>query len=554
MQRKSLIEALRLTRRLLLFLAPHRRGVGLLIVLVALSALVPLAPPLLIGKVFDQAVLDASKAPEERTRLLVSYGAAILLLELVVLALTMAKDYRSQAFNELIIYDARAALFDKAQRLSPAFHDRMPTGALLSRVLDETRELGGLVRSALSTILLSPITFAGVIVMMLLMNPLLTAFALLPAPLMYLTLYQFVMRIRAAMSRLKQTEEKMSAFVVERMSAVATVQVLGQESAETERFRERQRERLKASLDMAQATARYYPMLNFLMSASVLVALLYGGFLSIDRNITGGQIVSFLAYLAYAQAPLMELTRAHHILQGLALSSERIFEILDAPQSVPDGRDEAPEAHSLELRGVTFAYPGGPRVISELSHTFSGTVGITGPSGCGKSTLAKLLVRLYDPDAGEIRFGDRNVRDLTLASLRRRVTLVPQDDVLFDDTVLNNLMYGSGSLDARSVAEKLGADEFIRRLPNGYETVVGERGHRLSLGERQRLFIARAVLRNPCALILDEATSGLDSENEQRVLSAVRELLPHALIIIISHRSSALSKCDRVLELNAARP
>lgn len=553
MQRKPLIQAFRLTRRLLIFLAPHRRGLGLLLVLVALAALVPLVPPLLIGKAFDEAVLDASRTPEERSRLLISYGAAILLLELAAMAFTMAKDYRSQAFNEMIISDARAALFDKAQRLSLAFHDRMPTGALLSRILDETRELGGLVRSALSTILLSPITFIGVVAMMLLMNPLLTALALLPAPLMYLTLYQFVRRIRAALGRLRQSEEQLSAFVVERMSAVATVQILGQERGEAERFRRHQRERLQAGLDTAEATARYYPMLNFLMSASALVALLYGGFLAIDRDITGGRIVSFLAYLAYAQGPLMELTRAHHILQGLALASERIFEILDAPQSVPDGPHEAPEAYTIELHGVAFGYPGGPRVISELSYTFSGTVGVTGPSGCGKSTLAKLLVRLYDPDAGEIRFGGKDLRELTLESLRRRVTLVPQDDVLFDDTVMNNLRYGAPGADARSVAEKLGADEFIRRLPNGYETVVGERGHRLSLGERQRLFIARAALRQPCVLILDEATSGLDSETEQSVLGALRELLPRALIIVVSHRPSALSKCDRILQLSAAK-
>lgn len=554
---KSFQEAARRVWRLARQANPSAADIAVISLVAALAAAGRLALPWLLGLAFDRSILSQASLPSERFELLLVFAGSIFLVACALFLLGYLQNVLVAAFDEKALRTLRQSIFWQLQRLSKSYYDRTPQGVLLSRLLEETEDVSYLARSAVSTVVMAPVSLALVLAVLVYLHPLLTLLAALPVLLIAPALYAYLRRSGQATDALKGAVERLTAFASEKISGMKVVQLCGQEESEARRFAERQQDRQQASIALARAAARYFPLVTLLAASSLVIVLLYGGQLSLEGRLTGGQLVSFLAYLVFLPAPLGQLSQSQQLLQTVSLSAKRIFEILDIAPEIQDREDAVelgPEVNSLEIRDLAFAYAGGKDVLKGVSLAAHAgeRIGIRGPSGSGKSTLAALVVRFYDPHQGEIRFDGRDLRDLRLGSLRGAVALVMQDDVLFSGSLRDNLRYGAprASLDEQHRAVRAAdLEEFVSSLPAGLNTPVGERGVGLSAGERQRLCLARALLREPAVLVLDEATSALDPQTEGRVLENVSAFLPESLIVIFSHRVSALKNCNRIFAL-----
>ena len=566
----------RLMRRLLVYVRPYRRLVTGAIVLLFVDGAVQLAGPLLTRHVIDVAI-PARDAGAVR--------AAALLFGLA-LAIQFACNYGETVLTGLlgqnVMRDMRRDIFAHLQRLSIPFFDRNPVGRLITRVTSDVEALNELFTSGVVAGLGDLFTLVAISAMMLVVDWRLALAAFAVIPFVYLVSHLFRMRVRDAYREIRTRLARINAFLQERVGGMRVVQLFGRERSEAERFDALNRDHLRAHLKSITVYALYFPAIEVLTSVA-LASLIVASARRVEVDtLTIGTVAAFLQLVRRFFQPLQDLSDKFNTLQQAMASSERVFRLLDT-EAVGDGTPGeprvgaplggAPTAHrppptaqgvTVEFDDVWFHYGAAPEAGHEPEWVLRGvsftvrpgeTVALVGHTGAGKTTIVNLLMRFYDPQRGHIRVDGVDVRDMTLDALRSRIAYVQQDIFLFAGDVLGNIRLSHALTDAQVVAaaERVGADRVIRRLPGGYAHELGERGASISVGERQLLAFARAIAAEPALLVLDEATSAVDSEVEAEIQAALAILMRGRTTIAVAHRLSTIVGADEILVMHHGR-
>jgi ATP-binding cassette subfamily B protein len=559
-------------KRIFTFAKPYRLSIWIFLFTVVIDAALIVATPLLLRQLIDEGVIPKDGALV--TRLAIYVG----LLAVADAAMSMLGRYFSSRIGEGLIYDLRSLVFGHVQRQSIAFFTRTQTGALISRINSDvmgaqqafTATLSGLVSNVVSLVLV------GVTMMILSWQITIFSLILLPA---FLIPTKWVGRKLQELTRDSfNTNAEMSSTMTERfnVSGAMLVSLYGEPSREREYFRSRARKVADIGIKMAMLNRLFFIALTSVAAIATAFAYGIGGHLAINGGVTVGTLLAITALLARLYGPLTALSNVRIDVMTSLVSFERVFEVLDLEPMVKN-RENAielkPTHPKIEFKDVSFSYPRAEEislaslesaakpetiqsgeVLRGLSFTAApGTLtALVGPSGAGKTTISALLPRLYDVTTGAIEIDGHDIRDLTLESLRGAIGVVMQDAHLFHETIAENLRYAKNDAtedEMRVACESAQIWELINSLPNGLETMVGERGHRLSGGEKQRLAIARLLLKSPSVVILDEATAHLDSENEALVQAALQSALKGRTSIVIAHRLSTVRDADQILVL-----
>jgi ATP-binding cassette subfamily B protein len=488
-----------------------------------------------------------------------------LFIATVVLAVsTYARFYLVTWVGERVVADLRKAVFDHIVRLSPGFFEVTRTGEVISRLTTDTTLLQTVVGSSASIALRNTIMMIGAAVMLFITSPKLTAMVFLVIPFVVAPIIIYGRKVRK-LSRLSQDKiAEVSADASESLYGIRTVQAFAHEKEEQARFGGRVEEAFDAANERVKARAFLTGLVILLVFGAISMVLWIGGGDVLSGNISAGQLSAFVFYAIVAAGSLGAITEVVGDLQRAAGAMERILELLNTrpviaapahPKPIP-----APLTGRIKFDHVTFFYPSRPetKALDDFSLEVAPgeTIAIVGPSGAGKTTVMQLLMRFYDPDQGNVTLDGIDLRDFAPETLRGQMGLVPQDPVIFSTSAAENIRYGRPEADDRAVrqaAEAAFATEFLDRLPQGFDTHLGERGVRLSGGQRQRIAIARAVLRDPALLLLDEATSALDAESEKVVQAALDRAMEGRTTVVIAHRLATVLKADRIVVLDKGR-
>jgi subfamily B ATP-binding cassette protein MsbA len=540
-------------RRLLRFVRPYRRNLVLAAALLILSTVLSLVWPQVVLRVLDAGLKDAA--------LLDGLVLALIGLLLFRAAIDGLRQYVMTWTGERVIFDLRMEIVRHLQSLSLSFFTRRKTGELMSHVTSDATLVHGVVTQTIISVLGQVLTLVGGLAVIFVMNWRLALLTLVVAPPIGLLGQYLGRRIRAISREAQDAQGEAVGVLQEAIAEVRTVQAFTREQYESDRFRDKLLVTLSKVLQRARLSATLFPLIGFLGFAASVVVLWYGGHQVIRGEATTGELVAFLLYAGMVAGPVGGLAGQWTQVQEAFGAADRIFALLDTAPEIAD-RPGATAIWAADGRivfeDVSFQYAQGPLVLTDVSTAFDAgkTTALVGPSGAGKTTLVSLVARFYDPTAGRITLDGHDLRDLTVHSLREQIAVVPQEPILFATTVADNIRYGR--LDAtdaqlRAAADAANATEFIDRLSDKYETIVGERGVKLSVGQRQRIAIARALLRDSPVLLLDEATSSLDNESEYLVQEALTRLMLGRTTIVIAHRLTTVERADRILVLDRGR-
>jgi len=516
-----------------------------------------LITPYVAGRIVDAAILDQSLERLNRVvGLLIALFAGLGFVAYL-------EHYLLRATGSRLLMRLRQRVFSHLVGLSPDFYESRPVGELLSRLGSDLTVVQGAITQQIPSGIQALVRFLGTLVILLILHTRLTLVALLVIPPVVLVAVFYGRRLERLATKEQDELAAASGEAEEALSGVRTVQTFGQEHREREGYRVRLLELLDVQLRNAHIGGAFSGLIQFAAFSAFALVLWYGGRLMLRQALSPGELTSFLLYtfsIAVSIGMLGSLYASYKSLRG---ASMRIFHILDTPptiRSAPDAQSLTEVSGDLELRQVRFRYPGsqGADALDCVDlHVRPGeVVGLVGPSGAGKSTIFALLQRFHDPDEGGVFLDGTDLRQLTVESVRSAMSLVPQDIFLFSGSVADNIRYGrpdASDDDVRAAAVAAGAEEFIVRLPREYDEEIGQRGVRLSMGQRQRIAIARAFLRDPVILLLDEATSSLDPESEDRVQHALGDLMRERTTLVIAHRLVTARRADRIVVLEAGR-
>ena len=513
------------------------------------------AAPLMVRNAVDHGVLK-----HDRHTLLIWLGAllGVGLLEMTAGAMRHLYAIRNRARTDARVRDA---IFAHALRLDATYHDRVGPGELMSRASSDSEHVARLMDSIGHTIGYVLTVFAVAIVL-LVIDVKLALIVLIPLPLISIAGWLYSRRYHARTERLQESWGEAASLVEETVVGVRVVKGLGAGGPLARTFRGRSRSIVGRALDIARLDAVFMPILEFLPMLGLVAVLWFGGRRVIAGEMSIGTFLLFNAYIVYLVWPLRVLGQRVTTLQKAVAASARIVEVLTTEPQLKEPRHprelERPARGEIRLEGVRFGHEGDHAVLDGLDlHVPPGeSVALVGATGSGKSTVAGLLARLYDPDAGTVRLDGHDVRELRLEDVRRAVALVFEETFLFTDTVLENIRFGrpeAGDDEVERAAELAGATQFIADLPDGYETVLGERGFSLSGGQRQRIAIARAILADPAVLVLDDATSAVDATKEHEIRSALTTVMAGRTTLVIAHRPATIALADRVAVLEGGR-
>lgn len=552
----------RLLRRLLLYAKPYASAIVGAVALLLVGAALELVGPWLTKIALDRAI------PEGDLRLLAVLAGAYVVSLVIAFALEYGETLVTTWVGQRVMYDLRLQLFRHMQRLSLRFFDRNPVGRLLTRITQDIEVLNEMFSSGVVTIFGDLFTLSLIVAAMLAMDWRLALVTFSVIPLVVAVAAVFRARARDAYREIRLRLARLNAFLAERVTGISVVQLFNREARELDRFKDLDRDYLKAHLRSIRYYALFFPAIEVLGATALALILWYGGRSILEGTTTVGVVAAFLQYARRFYRPIQDLTEKYNVLQSAMASSERVFRLLDTEPEVSDPETPArlpePVRGAIEFRDVWFAYNLAGRRAADVQPewvlkgvTFrvrpGERVALVGHTGAGKTTVINLLMRFYDVQKGEITLDGVDVRTLRQSDLRRAIGLVLQDVYLFSGTVKENIRLGRRDIDDARVAEaarRVGLDEFVRRWPLGYDRPVGERGAGLSVGERQLLSFARALALDPRVLVLDEATSSVDSEIEARIQAAVDELLRDRTSLVIAHRLSTVQNADRILVLH----
>jgi ATP-binding cassette subfamily B protein len=537
------------------YLRPYAGRLLLVTALVIVGALLSLSGPILLGRAIDQSVIPRDLAGLGRMALLMLAVYAGAGLAAALQGLLMVN------IGQHLVADIRAALFSHLQRLSMSYHDRHRTGDLMSRLSNDTEAINSVLSNGLIDFTTNILSLGGIIIAMYILNwPLALAMSVL-LPLMLFITTLVTRYSRRAFRNVQRNLGGLNAVMEENIAGIRAVKAFAREETAIARFQEANAANRAAGIKADIITAALGPMFTTMSTITIAITALLGGWLALRGVVQVGVLATFVIYIMNFFRPMRGIAMVYNSLQSALAGAERIFEVLDAEPDVSD----LPGAKPLEnLRGhvrfdhVTFSYEPGKPVLIDVSLEASPgqTIALVGPTGAGKTTIISLLSRFYDVDQGAISIDGHDIRTVQQASLRKQLGIVLQDTFLFSGTVMDNIRYGR--LDATdeeviAAAKLANADRFIRLLPEGYRTHVSEQGHNFSQGQRQLLAIARAILADPRILILDEATSSVDTRTEMQIQEALLRLMRGRTSFVIAHRLSTIRNADQVLVVNDHR-
>lgn len=540
------------------YVARYRWRAALAFVALTVAAITTLVVPVAVRRLIDFGFSAVGIA------LINSYFSVMIAVVAVLAVASALRYYLVMTIGERIVADLRRDVFAHLISLSPAFFDSARAGELVSRLTADTTQIKSAVGASVSIALRNIMLFAGAATMMVVTSPRLSLFVLAAIPLIVLPLVAFGRWVRRLSRGAQDTLAEASAYAAELIGGIRTVQAYTNESLATERFGGGVMQAYDAARNSTRARAVLTAIIIFIVFASVVMILWVGSHDVLTGAITPGRLGQFVLYAAFAATGLGQLSEVWGEVSAASGAAERLFEIMnvkpeiEAPRS-PRALPSAAQGH-VTLDRVSFAYPMRPqaRALDQVSLDVRAgeKIAIVGPSGAGKSTLFHLLLRFYDPLSGTISFGGVPLRELDPKALRAHIALVPQDSMVFAASARDNIRFGrpgASDADVERAADLAYASEFIRRLPQGFDTPLGERGVTLSGGQRQRIAIARAILRDAPLLLLDEATSALDAESEKLVQAALADLMQGRTTLVIAHRLATVLSCDRIVVLEHGR-
>jgi ATP-binding cassette subfamily B protein len=540
------------------YVARYRGQAALALIALVVAAITTLVVPVAVRRMVDFGFAHDS------ARLIDSYFAVMIAVAAVLALSSAARFYLVTTLGERIVADLRSEVFGHLTSLSTAYFDQVKTGEIISRLTADTTQIKAAVGSAVSVALRNLVLFLGATVMMVVTSPRLSAFVLLAIPVIVLPLYGFGRAVRARSRAAQDTLADASAYASELIGAVRVLQAFTNEKLARGRFGAAVERAFNAAVASTRARAILTAIAIFLVFGSVVVVLWVGAQDVLYDRITPGRLSQFVLYAVFAAAGLGQLSEVWGELSQASGAAERLFEILSVQPTIvaPPHPKALPEPARGEVAfdGVRFAYPSRPEteVLAGVSFKVGRgeKVAIVGPSGAGKSTVFSLILRLYDPLAGRVTFDGVALTDADPHALRRHISLVPQETVIFAASIRENIRFGrpeATDAEVARAAELALASEFIDRLPQKFDTPAGERGVTLSGGQRQRIAIARAILRDAPLLLLDEATSSLDAESERLVQAALTRLMAERTTLVIAHRLATVLSCDRILVMDGGR-
>jgi ABC-type multidrug transport system fused ATPase/permease subunit len=491
----------------------------------------------------------------------------IIFLSLFLLALFAVRtvcqfltNYLSHIASWRLVAKVRSQLYNHFQSLSMNYYHDKQTGQLMSRVVNDTATFESMIAHAIPDLVTNIITLIGVLIILLFINPVLAGLVCIPLP--FLVLMGIILkRIRKYFRVGQEKIAELNGILQDNFSGMKEIQVFNKQSHEYERVDDKAWEHSGALIRALFYSGILNPSVGFITSIGTIIVLIAGPLLAISSGLKISDVVAFLLYLNLFYAPVSQLTRIIEDMQGALAGAERVFEVLDTEPGIsdkPGAREVGQLSGQLCLRNVSFSYKDGVPVLDNVSFEVNPgeMVAIVGPTGVGKTTLSALITRFYDPDSGQILMDGIDISEMTLKSLRNQLSLVLQDVFLFNGTIGENIAYGSEGATREQIKEAATIaciDEYIMSLPEGYETIIGERGVRLSGGQKQRVSIARSVLRNSPLLLLDEATSSVDTETEMEIKKAINTIAGTRTLIVIAHRLSTVRQADKIIVLEEGR-
>ena len=472
-----------------------------------------------------------------------------------------AEKYLTTSVGQWVTHDLRRALYSHLQRLSLAYHDRKRTGDLISTVTSDIDSIQSFITSGLLGVLINLITLVGMVVVMFYLNWRFTLIALSIAPVLFAIVYTYTRRIKKASREVRKKESEIVSVIEEVLGSIRVVKAFAREDYESKRLEEESLEGVEIALRARSLKAKLAPIVQIIVAVGTFLVLWFGGRMVLTGAITAGSLVVFIQYLGKMYKPMQELSKMTDSYSKAVVGYERIQEILETEREVKDLPKAKPAPRfkgKIEFDHVSFAYSPESPILEDLNLTIErGQVAaFVGPTGAGKTTIISLIPRFYDPTSGIVKIDGVDVRRFRQRSLRQQISFVLQETVLFHGPVWQNIAYGKPEATRTEIiraAELANASEFIDRMPEGYNTVVGERGMTLSGGQRQRIAIARAVIRNTPILILDEPTSDLDAGSEKLVYEALDRLMAGKTVITIAHRLSTIRSAGVIFVIKDGR-
>ena len=560
----------RLMRRLLGYMRPYRTLVGLSLLFLLVQSGFQVMGPLLTKTAVDKYLRPNGVHTQTFLDPLLPTGAweglsRIGLLYLAVLAgmfvTEFAQTYLMQYTGQLAMFDLRKQLMEHLQRLDLAYYDHNPVGRLVTRVTTDVDVLNDLFASGLVNILGDVLVLSLILAIMFRLSPLLAAMMLGAMPLVIAVTIVFRRTVTQSYRRIRIAIARINAYIQEHITGIVVLQLFNREHRSGQEFEVVNRRHMEAYKDAITAYGWFYPVIEFISMLVLAGILTYGGFRVQSGRLTLGVLAAFLQYGLRFFRPIQDLSEKYNILQGAMASSERIFTLLDTPAHVVSTEDPVPPPVNIapiQFDHVWFAYNGEDWVLRDVSFTIAPgeTIAVVGHTGAGKTTLISLLLRFYDIQRGSIRVGGVDIRSMDPLALRRQFGVVLQDPYLFTGTLAENIRLGTETIlqeQVEAAAEQVNLMDFIRGLPEGFAQPIRERGSGLSTGQKQLISFARALAHNPRYLILDEATSSVDTETEQRVTQALSRMVEGRTSIIIAHRLSTIQRADRILVMHKAQ-
>ena len=534
--------------RLLAYIKPYTRRLALAVVCIIMAAGANLYLPWIIKDMIDDVLMSKDMV------MLNLIAAGILVVMFTRGVFYYGQSYLVSYVGQRVIIDVRSVLFRKFQRMPLSYYDKQQTGTVMSYITNDVAVMQSAIVDNLIELVTEGSILIGSLAMMIYLDWKLSLLTLMTIPLVGFAMKIFGRKLKRSSTVIQERVAEITSLLQESISAIRVVKSFVRESYEIKRFEEQNWRNFQAAMKNVKLSSLLTPTVEFLAAIAVTFIVWFGGYEVVNEVITAGELVAFLTYTVNLANPVKRLSRVYAAIQKAMAAAERVFDIMDLDEKitdVPGAKPLPPIKGKVEFKDITFSYKEGQPALQHISLKAEPgqMIALVGPSGSGKSTIANLIPRFYDVDSGVITIDDHDIRQVTADSLREQIGLVPQETMLFSTSVMENIRYGRLEATDEEVieaAKAANAEEFIKELPEGYDTKLGERGLNLSGGQRQRLAIARAILKNPRVLILDEATSALDTESEKIVQDALDNLMVGRTSFVIAHRLSTIFNADQI--------
>ena len=550
----------KIVSKLVKYVKPELGSLLVCILISGLTTALSLVPPYMTGTIVDDILPLADSDAERGLSLLVIVVLALLGTYIMQYTLSATRSFLSKRVGDRIVMHLRNDVYEKAQRLPMKFYDKTSTGSVINRISGDSNTIQAFILKITQECLVQAIMLVGIVVIMFVLNPKLTLLSLIPVPVVVIGAKIFSRKIAPFYKKIWRRWAAVTSIMTDTIPCVRVVKTFAGEKRAVDKFRKYNQEWYKVDMASARITQVFPSIIGFVNTCGALLIWAIGGRWALLGEVSAGLLVSFISYAAMFHSPVNFFAYLSDSYQSALASTERILDILDAEPEVnnPNGEKVERLEGKIEFKNVNFSFDKTKKTLSDVNLTIEAgdIVGIVGTTGSGKSTLINLLLRFYDNYEGEILVDGKNIKDLDLNCFRSCIGYVQQEPMMFSDTIFNNIAYGIPDASVEQVihaAEVANAHEFIARQPDCYDSMLGERGVGLSGGEKQRLSIARAVLKNPSILVFDEATAAVDSETENLIQEAIDRLISGKTTLMIAHRLSTLRKANKIVVLDQGR-